>query len=96
MTRQVVLDTETTGMPVEDGHRVIEVGCVELVDGKQGFHFHTYINPGPGARMDEEALQVHGITLEFLKTNRPLPRLPRICLYLLTAPNWWRTMPSLM
>ncbi|MNO65929.1 DNA polymerase III subunit epsilon [compost metagenome] len=64
--RSVVLDTETTGMPVTDGHRIIEIGCVEL-DGRRltGRHFHVYLQPD--REVDEGAIAVHGITNEFLK-----------------------------
>ena len=64
--RYVVLDTETTGMPVTDGHRIIEIGCVEL-DGRNptGRHYHVYIQPD--RESDEGAIAVHGITDEFLK-----------------------------
>ncbi len=64
--RRVVLDTETTGMPVNDGHRVIEIGCVE-VEGRRltGRHFHIYLQPD--REIDEGAIAVHGITNEDLK-----------------------------
>ena len=63
--RQVVLDTETTGLEVREGHRLIEIGCVELIDRKlTGRQLHYYINPG--RTIDEGAEAVHGITLEFL------------------------------
>ena len=63
--RQVVLDTETTGLEYSQGHRIIEIGCVELVDRRlTGRHFHQYINPG--RPVDEGAIEVHGITNEFL------------------------------
>ena len=63
--RQVVLDTETTGLEVREGHRLIEIGCVELIDRKlTGRQLHQYINPG--RTIDEGAEAVHGITLEFL------------------------------
>ncbi|RLV61199.1 DNA polymerase III subunit epsilon [Parashewanella curva] len=67
-SRQIILDTETTGMnqsggPVYIGHRIIEIGCVEVIDRKlTGRHFHEYINPGQ--EIDEEAIAVHGITNE--------------------------------
>ncbi len=74
--RQIVLDTETTGMNRESGerfthgHRIIEIGCVELVDRKlTGNHFHAYINPQQD--IDPEAIAVHGITNEFLD-DKPL------------------------
>ncbi len=64
--RQIVLDTETTGLDIEEGHRILEIGCVEIVDRKlTRRHFHQYINPQ--REIDEGALQVHGITREFLK-----------------------------
>lgn len=63
--RQIVLDTETTGLDWRNGDRVIEIGCVELLDrGLTGRHYHVYINPGRG--IDAEAVAVHGITEEFL------------------------------
>jgi DNA polymerase III subunit epsilon len=69
--RQIVLDTETTGMNREtgghftEGHRIIEIGCVELVDRKlTGNHFHVYINPQQP--VDPEAFAVHGISDDFL------------------------------
>ena len=64
-TRSVVLDTETTGMPVTDGHRIIEIGCVELIGRRlTGRHFHVYLQPD--RESDEGAIGVHGITNEFL------------------------------
>jgi DNA polymerase-3 subunit epsilon len=63
--RQIVLDTETTGLQPELGHRIIEIGGVEIVDRRPtGRHFHRYINPE--RESDEAALAVHGITGEFL------------------------------
>ncbi|TLX61836.1 DNA polymerase III subunit epsilon [Stutzerimonas nosocomialis] len=63
--RSVVLDTETTGMPVTDGHRVIEIGCVEVIGRKlTGRHYHVYLQPD--REVDEGAIAVHGITNEFL------------------------------
>lgn len=68
--RQVVLDTETTGLQSSEGHRVIEIGAVELLDRRMsGNNFHTYINPQRD--IEEGALEVHGITLEFLQ-DKPL------------------------
>lgn len=59
--RSVVLDTETTGMPVTDGHRVIEIGAVEIIDRRlTGRHFHYYLQPDRA--IDEGAIAVHGIT----------------------------------
>lgn len=63
--RSVVLDTETTGMPVTDGHRIIEIGCVEVLGRRlTGRHFHVYLQPD--REVDEGAIAVHGITNEFL------------------------------
>lgn len=64
MARQVILDTETTGLDVDAGERVIEIGCIELIDGREGDQYHVYINPGRA--MSDEALAVHGISVEFL------------------------------
>ncbi|MEG5267125.1 DNA polymerase III subunit epsilon [Pseudomonas sp. JDS28PS106] len=63
--RSIVLDTETTGMPVTDGHRIIEIGCVEVIGRRlTGRHFHVYLQPD--RESDEGAIGVHGITNEFL------------------------------
>ncbi len=64
--RQIVLDTETTGLDWRNGDRVIEIGCVELVNRNlTGRHYHVYLNPERG--IDAEAIAVHGITEEFLE-----------------------------
>lgn len=63
--RQVVLDTETTGLEPSDGHRIIEIGCVELLGRRlTRRHFHQYLQPD--REIDEGALAVHGISNEFL------------------------------
>ncbi len=63
--RQIVLDTETTGLEPSQGHRIIEIGAVEIINRKlTGNHYHQYLQPD--RESDEEALQVHGITSEFL------------------------------
>ena len=63
--RQVVLDTETTGLEPEAGHRIIEIGCVEVVNRRlTGERFHCYLNPGRGVEAGAEA--VHGLDDEFL------------------------------
>ncbi|HCE40773.1 MAG: DNA polymerase III subunit epsilon [Alcanivorax sp.] len=63
--RQIVLDTETTGLDPQSGHRVIEIGCVEVENRRlTGNNLHLYINPQRD--IDEGALEVHGITTEFL------------------------------
>jgi DNA polymerase-3 subunit epsilon len=64
--RQIVLDTETTGLSADSGDRIIEIGCVEMVDRKlTGKNLHFYLNPGRDSH--EDALKVHGISNEFLK-----------------------------
>ena len=63
--RQIVLDTETTGIDPTEGHRIIEIGCVELMERQiTGRHYHVYINPE--REVEAEAITVHGITNEFL------------------------------
>ena len=62
--RQVVLDTETTGLEVSQGHRIIEIGCVEIIDRKlTGRHYHQYIKP---ERAIDPGAWKYGITEEFL------------------------------
>lgn len=64
--RQIVLDTETTGLDHRYGHRIIEIGCVEMVDRKlTGNNYHVYLNPQ--REIDQGAIEVHGITNEFLQ-----------------------------
>lgn len=64
--RQIFLDTETTGLSAENGDRIIEIGCVELVNRKlTGNNKHFYLNPGRDSH--EDALKVHGISNEFLR-----------------------------
>ena len=70
--RQIVLDTETTGIDPKQGHRIIEIGCVELMNRRlTSNNFHVYINPQRS--IEEEAIDVHGITNEFLR-DKPLFR----------------------
>ena len=65
MARQVILDTETTGLETSQDHRIIEIGCVELVNRRlTGRHYHQYINPE--REIDQGAMEVHGITNESL------------------------------
>lgn len=65
MMRQIVLDTETTGLEVAKGHRIIEIGCIELSERRPtGRKFHRYLNPQ--RQIDEGALAVHGIDNDFL------------------------------
>ncbi|MGR9088059.1 MAG: DNA polymerase III subunit epsilon [Gammaproteobacteria bacterium] len=64
--RLVVLDTETTGLNPQEGHRIIEIGCVELINRRlTGNRFHVYINPD--RLIDDGAIEVHGITNQFLE-----------------------------
>lgn len=68
--RQIVLDTETTGLDPKQGHRIIEIGCVEVVRRKlTGNHFHVYVNPE--RVVEQGAIDVHGITNEFLQ-DKPI------------------------
>ena len=68
--RQIVLDTETTGIGPKEGHRIIEIGCVELISRKfTGNNYHVYLNPE--REVDEEAARVHGFTWDMLK-DKPL------------------------
>ncbi len=65
ISRQIVLDTETTGLEPSQGHRIIEIGCVELIDRRPtGNDFHQYLQPD--REIDAGAVEVHGITNEFL------------------------------
>lgn len=65
MTRQIILDTETTGLDPKDGHRIIEIGCVEMVNRRlTGRNFHQYLQPD--REIDAGAIDVHGITNDFL------------------------------
>lgn len=68
--RQIVLDTETTGLETSEGHRILEVGCVEIIDRRcTGKVLHYYINPQ--RESDQAALEVHGLTTDFL-ADKPL------------------------
>ena len=67
--KEVVLDTETTGLSVREGHRIVEIGCIELenlIPTKK--NFHCYLNPG--RKVSEKALEVHGYTDEFLSKQK--------------------------
>lgn len=70
MKREIVLDTETTGLDPFSGHRIVEIGCVELIDGlRTGKTFHTYLNPERD--IPPEALRVHGLSEQFL-SDKPV------------------------
>lgn len=65
MSRQIILDTETTGLEPKEGHRIIEIGCVEMLNRRlTGNNFHYYLQPD--REIDAGAIEVHGITNEFL------------------------------
>jgi len=67
--KEIILDTETTGLSVKDGHRLVEIGCIELenlIPTKN--KFHCYLNPG--RKVSEKALEVHGYTDEFLSSKK--------------------------
>ena len=67
--KEIILDTETTGLFVKDGHRIVEIGCIELEDLKPTKNrFHCYLNPE--RKVSEKALEVHGYTDEFLSTQK--------------------------
>lgn len=67
--REIVLDTETTGLDPYDGHRIVEIACVELLNRiPTGTHFHVYIDPERD--MPDEAFRVHGLSREFLAQHR--------------------------
>lgn len=68
MVREIVFDTETTGFNPEEGHRLVEIGAIELINHiPTGRHFHRYINPDRS--MPEEAFKVHGLSEEFLRQH---------------------------
>ena len=67
--KEIILDTETTGLSVKDGHRLVEIGCIELenlIPTKN--KFHCYLNPE--RKVSEKALEVHGYTDEFLSSKK--------------------------
>ncbi|MDR2598315.1 MAG: DNA polymerase III subunit epsilon [Holosporales bacterium] len=69
MAREVILDTETTGLSVSDGDRITEIGCVEVIDKKlTGRTYHTYVNPE--REVSDRAAEISGLTFEFLKAYK--------------------------
>ena len=67
--KEIVLDTETTGLSVKDGHRIVEIGCIELENFMPTNNkFHYYLNPE--RKVSEKALEVHGYTNEFLSDKK--------------------------
>ncbi len=84
--RQVVLDTETTGLEAERGHRIIEIGCVELFNRRPtGRNFHSYLNPE--REIDEGARAVHGLSLADLAGSRASSKWPTNSWASSAAPN---------
>ena len=70
MKREIILDTETTGLDPASGHRIVEIGCVEVIGGvRSGAFFHSYLNPGRD--VPDEAVRIHGISTDFLK-DKPI------------------------
>ena len=67
--REIILDIETTGLEFKDGHRIIEIGCIELNKKEVGSTYHEYINPSKTLTKDN--IKIHGITNEFL-TDKPI------------------------
>ncbi len=67
--REIILDIETSGLDYKEGHRIIEIGCIELNQKEVGSHFHRYINPLK--TLTDENIKIHGITNEFLE-DKPL------------------------
>ncbi len=66
MTRHIILDTETTGLDPSKGHRITEIGCIEMVNRREtGKHFHSYLNPE--REIDEAAQKITGLTRDFLQ-----------------------------
>ena len=73
--REIVLDTETTGLDPNLGHRIVEIGCLELKNHiPTGEKFHVYVNPRRD--MAEEAFKIHGLSTEFLKDHPPFVDIP--------------------
>ena len=67
--KEIILDTETTGLSVRDGHRVVEIGCIELENlVPTSKRFHCFLNPE--RKVSEKALEVHGYTDEFLSSQK--------------------------
>ena len=67
--REIILDIETTGLDYNSGHKIIEIGCFELIDKELGLFYHQYINPNK--KLTEENIKIHGITNEFLNPYPP-------------------------
>ena len=75
--KEIVLDTETTGLSVSEGHRIVEIGCIELDDlVPTKNQFHSYLNPE--RKVSDKALAVHGYTDKFLSTQKMQQRYVRM------------------
>ena len=80
--KEVVLDTETTGISVKDGHRIVEIGCIELENLIPTKNiFHCYLNPE--RKVSEKALEIHGYTDEFYQIKKNFMKLLKIFYFLL-------------
>ena len=91
--REIVLDTETTGFEPSEGHRIVEIGAVELWNHlPTGKTYHQYINPERA--MPQEAFNVHGLGDEFLADKPVLPPLRKIFWILLVMQSWSFTMQA--
>ena len=93
--KEIVLDTETTGLSVKDGHRIVEIGCIELEDlvySKK--KFHCYLNPE--RKVSEKALEVHGYTDEFLSNKKKFKEIVEEFLSFIEEKNLSYTMRSLI
>ena len=71
--KEIVLDTETTGISIKDGHRIVEIGCIELDDLVPVNKFHTYLNPE--RKVSQKAFEVHGYSDEFLSKQKKFPEI---------------------
>ena len=82
--RQIVLDTETTGIDPKSGHRIVELACIELIDRKKtGRHFHRYTNPE--CKISEGAAAVHGLTEERLRDEPKFAEIVHAALEFITG-----------
>ena len=94
MMRQIFLDTETTGLDPNQGHRIIEVAAIEFINRQTtNNRFHFYVNPQ--REIDAAAQEVHGITLDFLSDKPFLRTLPQTLLALLKIRNLLSITPLL-
>ena len=71
--KEIILDTETTGISIKEGHRIVEIGCIELDNLIPKNKFHTYLNPE--RKVSEKAFEVHGYSNEFLSNQKKFPEI---------------------